>query len=72
MTHYRTSFIIGRLFDRLIKKSSYLSENYVYGVVLPADSDNFGLDNEIRLKNRQTGNFQNCRFFIGHGSDGQK
>ena len=66
-----TVSVFDRLFHRFLSKSTYVSETNVYGVLLAADSDNSGLDIEIRLKNRQTGNFLNCRFFIGHNSSGQ-
>ena len=39
-------------------KSSFLSETYVYGVVLVAYSDKLDLNIEIWLKNRETGKFQ--------------
>ena len=55
--HYPTDFIFDRLFHRFLSKSTYLSETSVDGVLLAADSDNFGLDIESQLKNRQTGNF---------------
>ena len=50
-----TSSVIS--FHGLLQKSSWLSENMVYGVVLIADSDKRGLKVDIRLENRQTGNF---------------
>ena len=71
LTHYQTIFIADRLFHRFLSKSTYVSETNAYRVLSVADSDNLGLDNEIRLKNRQTGNFGNYRFFIGHNSSSQ-
>ena len=44
------TFITDRLFHRFLQKSSYLSEISVYRVVLAAESDNRGLDIQIRLK----------------------
>ena len=54
---YQTGFITNRLIHRFILESTFSSETNVYEVVLPAYSDNLGLDIEIRLKNRQTGKF---------------
>ena len=62
-----TSSVIS--FHRLLQKSSWLSENMDYGVVLTADSDKRGLKVDTRSKNRQTGNFRifsKSRFFIGY------
>ena len=47
LTDYFTDFL----------KSSFLSEINIHGIVLAADSENLGLNIEIRLKNRQTGKF---------------
>ena len=45
-------------FHRLLQKSSWFSENMVYGVVLIGDSDKRGLKVDTPLENRQTGNFR--------------
>ena len=71
LPHYQIIFIADRLFHRFLSKSTYVSETNVYGVLLATDSNNLGLDIEIRLKNRRTGNFSNYRFFIGHNSSGE-
>ena len=66
----RHTYIIDRLFNRFLSELSYSSETLVSRVVLTADYDKLGLNIDIRLKNRQTGNFSKSRFFIGHGFSG--
>ena len=45
--HYPIVSVFDRLFHRFLSKSTYVSETNESGVLLAAESDNFGLDIEI-------------------------
>ena len=62
-------FLVADFFIEI--SQSYFSETQVSRVILTAGFNKHGLNIDIRLKNRHTGNFSKTRFFIGGGSSGQ-
>ena len=64
------TLISDEFFHRLSSKLSYFSGTQVSEVILIADFNKLCLNIDIRLKNRQTGNFQKSRFFVGHDLSG--